>query len=81
MFWLGYKVNMSGSSAVNHAVVEHFVCYFRRPTPGEALKWGESFDLLLSHKCKFWTFLFLALLFTGNWNRCYIMVHLVCSLF
>lgn len=26
-----------------------FIC---RPTPEEALKWGESLDKLLAHKCK-----------------------------
>lgn len=26
-----------------------FIC---RPTPEEALKWGDSLDKLLSHKCK-----------------------------
>lgn len=27
-----------------------FIC---RPTPEEALKWGDSLDKLLAHKCKF----------------------------
>lgn len=29
-----------------------FIC---RPTPEEALKWGDSLDKLLAHKCKFST--------------------------
>lgn len=31
-----------------------FIC---RPTPEEALKWGDSLDKLLAHKCKFFFFL------------------------
>ncbi len=32
-----------------------FIC---RPTPEEALKWGDSLDKLLAHKCKLLLILF-----------------------
>lgn len=47
-----YRLEMFSSCCVAAGVFANALSFSHRPTPEEALKWGDSLEKLLLHKCK-----------------------------